>query len=190
MLTEWQKQALLLPCVIPLDICLCHRPAASKHQVQTWALLYWEFHYAKRILETFFVHRYVLQFHANVVSPETPPISIVCTNILLEVQVQQRVHAHCKLVQKLQLLLGLCGFCQLFHQPPTLYTTACTAVCSGAHAGHDLPAVQLEVRDDTSASCTDCSALTFCARALCTCCIRMSVISLHCPTHFAEINGM
>ncbi|KAL3156940.1 hypothetical protein ABBQ38_001199 [Trebouxia sp. C0009 RCD-2024] len=34
------------------------KPAASKHHVQTWALLYWEFHYAKRILETFFVHRY------------------------------------------------------------------------------------------------------------------------------------
>lgn len=34
------------------------KPAAAKHQVQTWALLYWEFHYAKRILETFFVHRY------------------------------------------------------------------------------------------------------------------------------------
>lgn len=36
---------------------LLSRQASSKHQVQTWALLYWEFHYAKRILETFFVHR-------------------------------------------------------------------------------------------------------------------------------------
>ena len=58
-------QALLFPCVTPLVVCLCHRPAASKHQVQTWALLYWEFHYAKRILETFFVHRYVLHLHCT-----------------------------------------------------------------------------------------------------------------------------
>ena len=36
------------------------RPASSKYKVQTWALLYWEFHYAKRIAETFFVHRYAL----------------------------------------------------------------------------------------------------------------------------------
>lgn len=34
------------------------KQAHAKHQVQFWALLYWEFHYAKRILETFFVHRY------------------------------------------------------------------------------------------------------------------------------------
>ncbi|DBA92225.1 hypothetical protein WJX77_000065 [Trebouxia sp. C0004] len=34
------------------------KQAHSKHQVQFWALLYWEFHYAKRIVETFFVHRY------------------------------------------------------------------------------------------------------------------------------------
>lgn len=36
---------------------LLSRQASSQHQVQTWALLYWEFHYAKRIFETFFVHR-------------------------------------------------------------------------------------------------------------------------------------
>ncbi|DBA68491.1 hypothetical protein WJX79_009354 [Trebouxia sp. C0005] len=34
------------------------KQAHAKHQVQFWALLYWEFHYAKRIVETFFVHRY------------------------------------------------------------------------------------------------------------------------------------
>ena len=61
-------------------------------------------------------------------------------------QVQQRLYAHSQLVQKLQLLLGVRSLCELLYQPPTAYTTPCTAISSGAHAGHDLPALQLEVR--------------------------------------------
>lgn len=55
----WRLARRTLLCSVSLSLC-SDRPAASKHHVQTWALLYWEFHYAKRILETFFVHRYVL----------------------------------------------------------------------------------------------------------------------------------
>ncbi|KAL2650310.1 hypothetical protein R1flu_018438 [Riccia fluitans] len=43
------------------------------HQVQTWALYAWTFHYSKRILETFFVHRF---------SHATSPISNVYRNCL------------------------------------------------------------------------------------------------------------
>ncbi|BBM99041.1 very-long-chain enoyl-CoA reductase [Marchantia polymorpha subsp. ruderalis] len=41
------------------------------HQAQTWALYAWSFHYSKRILETFFVHRF---------SHATSPISNVYRN--------------------------------------------------------------------------------------------------------------
>ena len=36
---------------------LLRRRIPPKHPVQTMALAYWSFHYSKRILETFFVHR-------------------------------------------------------------------------------------------------------------------------------------
>ena len=34
------------------------RSIPEKHPVQTMAVAYWTFHYAKRIFETFFVHRW------------------------------------------------------------------------------------------------------------------------------------
>ena len=34
------------------------RSIPQKHPVQTMAVAYWTFHYAKRIFETFFVHRH------------------------------------------------------------------------------------------------------------------------------------
>lgn len=37
---------------------LAHSERPEKNLVQKLALLFWTFHYAKRILETFFVHRY------------------------------------------------------------------------------------------------------------------------------------
>eukprot|EP00894_Picocystis_sp_ML_P001141 jgi/Pico_ML_1/51658/g234.t1 len=33
-------------------------PQVTKHPAQTYALVYWSIHYAKRILETFFVHQF------------------------------------------------------------------------------------------------------------------------------------
>lgn len=35
-----------------------HKVPAAHHEAQTLALLYWSFHYTKRILETFFVHKF------------------------------------------------------------------------------------------------------------------------------------
>lgn len=36
---------------------MCERRIPPKDVVQTLAVAYWVFHYAKRIFETFFVHR-------------------------------------------------------------------------------------------------------------------------------------
>ena len=40
-----------------MSITLLCRHIPKKHPVQTMALAYWSFHYAKRIFETFVVHR-------------------------------------------------------------------------------------------------------------------------------------
>lgn len=40
-----------------MELLLCCRSIPEKHPVQTMALAYWSFHYAKRIFETFCVHR-------------------------------------------------------------------------------------------------------------------------------------
>lgn len=41
------------------QVCfLARSERPEKNLVQKLALLFWTFHYAKRILETFFVHRY------------------------------------------------------------------------------------------------------------------------------------
>ncbi len=40
-----------------ISITLLCRHIPKKHPVQTMALAYWSFHYAKRIFETFVVHR-------------------------------------------------------------------------------------------------------------------------------------
>ena len=39
---------------------MCERRIPPKDTVQTLAVAYWVFHYAKRIFETFFVHRRAL----------------------------------------------------------------------------------------------------------------------------------
>ncbi len=62
------------------------------------------------------------------------------------VQVQQGLHAHCQPVQELHLLLGLCSFCELFHQSPSVHTTACSAVCCSIDPCHGLPVMQPAVR--------------------------------------------
>ena len=49
-------------CYSPADLsavvvlCVHYRPP-MRYPVQQLALYYWSFHYAKRILETFFVHK-------------------------------------------------------------------------------------------------------------------------------------
>lgn len=40
-----------------LNVARVRRRAPPKALAQTLALAYWSFHYAKRILETFFVHK-------------------------------------------------------------------------------------------------------------------------------------
>ena len=62
------------------------------------------------------------------------------------VQVQQGLHAHCQPVQELHLLLGLCSFRELFHQSPSVHTTACAALCCSIDTCHGLPVVQPAVR--------------------------------------------
>jgi very-long-chain enoyl-CoA reductase len=55
------SQVLCRPCMHGLAsrICAAHnRHIPPKHPVQTMAVVYWSFHYTKRILETFLVHRH------------------------------------------------------------------------------------------------------------------------------------
>ena len=52
---HWPMADFFDPVVISFTLHCRHIP--KKHPVQTMALAYWSFHYAKRIFETFVVHR-------------------------------------------------------------------------------------------------------------------------------------
>jgi hypothetical protein len=74
------------------------------------AMVCWTLHYAKRLLETLFVHRF---------SHATMPLSnLFKVRTMLKLRLLSIVFR-----TELQLLLGVCSFCFLLPQPPSLHTS-------------------------------------------------------------------
>lgn len=106
------------------------------NEVQTLAMYYWVFHYAKRILETFLVHTFshatmplfnlFRQVQDGWTSTEARPLLIVERSSLRCVRTTRGA------TQELGLLLGLCCLCGLLRQPPPVH-------CAGPAAHPDRP---------------------------------------------------
>ena len=97
-------------CAVSQKLCYNGEQVSPSFSATSVAMVCWTLHYAKRLLETLFVHRF---------SHATMPL-----RNLFKVRTTHKLRLlSIMFLTELQLLLGVYSFCFLLHQPPSLHTS-------------------------------------------------------------------